>query len=64
MWLELMAVSARLPMLGKDKMFQTMFKCHIEFLLPELQPNSITSAQWHVRQAGHIANAHVSGMWI
>jgi len=59
MWLEFKAVSARLPMLGKGKMFQVKYKCPIEFLPPKPQPNSIHSAQWPFRQASHIANAHV-----
>jgi len=61
MWLEFIAVSARLPMPGKGKMFQVKCKCPTVFLPPEPKPNSITSAQWHFRQASHIANAHVSG---
>jgi len=59
MWLEFIAASARLPMLGKGKMFQVKCKCQLDFLPPEPQPNSIPSAQWHFRPAGHIANAYV-----
>jgi hypothetical protein len=57
MWLEFIAVSARLPMPGKGKMFQVKCKCPIVFLPAEPQLNSITSAQWHFRHASHIANA-------
>jgi len=59
MWLEFMAMSARLPMPGKGKMFQVKIYCPFNFLPPEPQPNSIPSAEWHVPQASHIANAHV-----
>jgi hypothetical protein len=44
MWLEFIAVSARLLMPGKVKMFQVKIYCKIVFLLPELQPNSIAPA--------------------
>jgi hypothetical protein len=59
MWLEFMGVAARLPMPGKGKMIQKKYKSIIDFLPPEPLPNSITSAQWHFRQASHIANANV-----
>ena len=59
MWPELIASSARLPMPGKDKILQIKIYCPIDFRPLEPQPNSITSAQWHCRQASHIANAHV-----
>jgi hypothetical protein len=57
MWLEFIALSARLPMPGKGKMFRVKYKCLIAFLPTEPQPNRTTSAQWHFRQASHIANA-------
>jgi hypothetical protein len=44
MWLEFMAVSARLPMPVKGKIFQVKYKCPILFFPPEPQPNSIPSA--------------------
>jgi hypothetical protein len=53
------AVSARLPMLGKDKIFQVKIKCLINFRRLEPKPNSIHSAQWHMHKASHIANANV-----
>lgn len=59
MWLELMASSAQLPLLDKDIIFHFKKYCLIVFLQPEPQPNSITFAQWHIRQASHIANANV-----
>jgi hypothetical protein len=46
MWPEFIAVSARLPMPGKVIMFQEKIYCPIALLLPELKPNSISSAQW------------------
>jgi hypothetical protein len=46
MWVEFMAVSARLPMPDKGIMFQIKICCPIDFLLLELPPNNITSAQW------------------
>jgi hypothetical protein len=55
------ALSARLPMPDKDIMFLVKIYCPINFLPPEPQPNSITSAQWYFRQASHIANAYVGG---
>ena len=40
-------------------MFKVKYKSLIVFHPPEPQPNSLSSAQWHFRQASHIANGHV-----
>jgi hypothetical protein len=50
MWLEFIAVSARLPMPGKGKLFQVKIYCSIDFRPQELKLNSNPSAQWLLLQ--------------